>query len=565
MTANGKRALRCCGVALMLSAWLAVGTAAVAQHERASSEPEKPNYAAVAQHEHAGGGTEKVGTVQFATSCSAEVQGEFNRAVAMLHSFWYQKSAETFAGVARRDPGCAMAEWGVAMSHYRQLWDPPTPGDLEAGWAAVQKAMAASERSPREQGYIAAMEVFYKDGEKIDHHTRAMAYVHAMEKLHADYPADREAAIFYALALRANASPSDKTYADQKRATAILEPIFAEQPDHPGLAHYIIHCDDNPTLAAQALYAARRYSQIAPDAPHALHMPSHIFTRLGLWQESIQSNLASAAAARKLGLAGDELHADDYLVYAYLQIGQDRDARKIVESMPTVRANDAAYYAGLYATASIPARMAIEEHRWKDAAALTLPANVFPGGRYRWNEADLHFARALGAARSGDVASAQKSLEQLTAIHDDLVRMGEQLSALLVEIQRKSVAAWILFVQGQKELGLAEMRGAADQEDATDRPPVAPGPIVPARELLGEMLLEAQQPALALEAFEADLRVGPERLNGLAGAGHAAERAGDLKKAAQYYSRVIANCPHADVENAAVSEARAFQSTTTRK
>ncbi len=540
MITNGKKALKYYGVSLMLLPWLALGTPSAAQHEHASAEPEK------------------LGTVQFATSCNPAVQGDFNRAVAMLHSFWYQKSGETFAQIARVDPGCALAEWGVAMTHYRQLWDPPTPTDLEAGWAAVQKARSIPPRSQREQAYIAAMEVFYRDSDKIDHHTRALAYEHAMERLHALYPEDREAAIFYALALRANALPSDKTYADQKRATTILEAIFAEQPDHPGLAHYIIHCDDYPPLAPQALNAARHYAQIAPDAPHALHMPSHIFTRLGLWQESINSNLASAAAARKQGLAGDELHATDYLVYAYLQTGQDRNARKLVASMSTVRSNDAAYFAGLYATASIPARVVIEEHRWTEAATLTLPPNTFPGGRYRWTEADFYFARALGGARSRDVASARTSLQQLTSIHDDLIHSGDELSASLVDIQRKTTWAWISFAQGHKDQGLIEMRSAADQEDAIDRPPVAPGPIVPVRELLGEMLLDSQQPALALEAFEADLRVAPGRLNGLYGAGRAAEHAGDFRKAENYFSRLIANCPQADAENPAVREAREF-------
>lgn len=540
MTANVRKRLKYYGVLLILLPWLVLSTQSAAQHDHAGTEPEK------------------LGTVHFATSCDPAVQGDFNRAIAMLHSFWYQKSGETFAQIASTDPGCAMAEWGVAMTQYRQLWDPPTAADLEAGWAAVQKAKSIPARTQREQAYITAIEVFYKDSDKIDHHTRALAYEHAMEQLHAQYPEDREAAIFNALALRANASPSDKTYADQKRATAILEAIFAEQPDHPGLAHYIIHCDDYPSLAPQALNAARHYAQIAPDAPHALHMPSHIFTRLGLWEESINSNLLSAAAARKHDLAGDELHATDYLVYAYLQTGRDRDARKLVESMPTVRANDAAYFAGLYATSSIPARLAIEEHRWKEAATLTLPPNTFPGGRYRWTEADLCFARALGGARSGDVLSARTSLQQLSSIHHDLINSGDQLSASLVDIQRKTISAWISFAQEHTDQGLIEMRSAADQEDATDRPPVAPGPIAPARELLGEMLLEAQQPALALEAFEADLRVAPGRLNGLYGAARAAERTGDFGKAENYFSRLIANCPQADAENPAVREAREF-------
>jgi tetratricopeptide (TPR) repeat protein len=541
MTVTIRKSLSHFGLSLVLLQWLALSMPSAAQHEHVSTEPEK------------------LGTVHFTTSCNPAVQADFNRAVAMLHSFWYQKSGETFAQIAKADPGCAMAEWGVAMTHYRQLWDPPTPADLAAGWAAVQKAKFIPVPSQREQAYIAAMEAFYKDSDKIDHHTRALAYEHAMEQLHTQYPEDREAAIFYALALRANALPSDKTYADQKRASAILEAIFAEQPDHPGLAHYIIHCDDYPSLASQALFAARHYAQIAPDAPHALHVPSHIFTRLGLWQESIHSNLASAAAARKQGLAGDELHATDYLVYAYLQTGQDRDARMLVESTPMVRPNDAAYFAGLYATASIPARLAIEEHRWQEAATLSLPPNIFPGGRYRWTEADCYFARGLGSARSRDVMSARTALQQLTSIHDDLSHDGDQLSASLVDIQRKTVSAWISFAQGHKDQGLIEMRSAADQEDSTDRPPVAPGPIVPARELLGEMLLESQQPALALEAFEVELRVAPGRLNGLYGAGRAAEREGDLRKAENYFLQLLANCPQADTENPAVREAQEFQ------
>ncbi|HUA16614.1 MAG TPA: hypothetical protein VMG31_15065 [Verrucomicrobiae bacterium] len=542
MTANAKKSvLRHCVVSLMLISWLALSTPSAAQHDHGSAEPEK------------------LGAVHFATSCNPAVQVEFDRAVALLHSFSYRKSGETFAAIAKEDPGCAMAEWGVAMTHYRQLWDPPTPADLDAGWAAVQKAKSIPLSSQREQAYIAAMEAFYKDSDRIDHHTRGLAYEHAMEQLQAHYPEDQEAAIFYALALRANASPSDKTYADQKRASAILEAIFTKQPDHPGLAHYIIHCDDYPSLASQALNAARRYAQIAPDAPHALHMPSHIFTRLGLWQESIDSNLASANAARKQGLAGDELHATDYLVYAYLQIGQGREARKLAESMPTVHRNDAAYFAGLYATASIPARLAVEEHRWADAAKLTLPPNIFPGGRYRWTEADFYFARGLGAARSGDAANATTAGRELTSIHDDLTLNGDLLSAALVDIQRRAIMAWVLFTQGKKDRALIEMRGAADQEDSIDRPPVAPGPIVPARELLGEMLLEAQKPVLALDAFEADLRTAPSRLNALYGAVRAAKRAKNLSKAQSYFSQLVANCKQAYPEHPVVREDRAFR------
>lgn len=524
----------------VLCASLAIAVPAAAQHEHSSSEPER------------------LGSVNFPTSCNPAVQPNFNRAVAMLHSFWYQKSAETFAVIAKQDPSCGMAQWGIAMSHYRQLWDPPTPADLQAGRAAVALANSANVKTQRERGYIAAMEVFYKDSDKLDHRTRAQAYEKSMEQLQARYPQDREAQIFYALALRADAPLADKTYANQKKASAILQKILAEQPDHPGLAHYIIHCDDYPSLAAQALDAARRYAQIAPDAPHALHMPSHIFTRLGLWQESIDSNLASAAAAKENGLVGDELHAADYLVYAYLQMGQDSEARKILDTLPHVQSGDAAYFAGLYATASIPARFAVERHNWKEAAALTLPPDTFPGGRYLWTEGDLDFARALGAARMGDAGAATSVLQQLTSLRDSLLHEQNNYSAEQVDIQREIVAAWISLAQGRTNDALRQMRAAADHEDATEKLPVTPGAVLPARELLGEMLLDSKQPAPALEAFESALRAAPNRLNSLHGAARSANLAGNPQKAKSYYTQLLANCPHADPDRPELRDAKTF-------
>jgi hypothetical protein len=512
------------------------------------------------QHEHSASEPERLGRVEFHTSCVPAVQPDFNRAVAMLHSFWYQKSAETFAAIAKQDPSCGMAQWGVAMSHYHQLWDPPAPADLKAGWAAVESAKSANVKTQRERDYISATELFYKDSDKLDHRTRAQSYEKAMEQLQARYPEDREAQIFYALALRADAPPSDKTYANQKKASAILQKILAEQPDHPGLAHYIIHCDDYPSLAAQALDAARSYAKIAPDAPHALHMPSHIFTRLGLWQESIDSNRASAAAAKKNGLAGDELHAADYLVYAYLQTGQDREARKILDSLPHVQPGDAAYFAGLYATASIPARLAVERHNWSEAAALTLPPNTFPGGRYLWTEGDLYFARALGAARVRDIDAATSALQQLTSLRDNLLHEENKYSADQVDIQREVVTAWITAARGQTEAALHQMRAAADHEDATEKLPVTPGPVVPARELLGEMLLESNQPAPALEAFESALRSAPNRLNSLYGAAQSANLAGNPQKAKLYYSQLLSNCPQADPNRPEPRDAKIFLS-----
>ena len=513
---------------------------------------------AVGQHEHAAGEPEKLGKVEFAISCDPALQPQFNRAVALLHSFWYKKAAETFVGIARQDPSCGMAQWGVAMTHYHQLWEAPSAEDLKQGWAAVENAKAAGAKTPRERDYIAAIETFYKDFDKQNHRTRALAYEKAMEQLQARYPEDREAAIFYALAVRADAPAGDKTYANQKKAGAILEKIFAEQPEHPGLAHYIIHCDDYAPLAAQALDAARRYAKIAPDSPHALHMPSHIFTRLGLWQESIESNLASAAAARKDSAAGDELHARDYLVYAYLQRGQDLDAKKVLDAVPQFQPNDPSFFAGLFSIATMPARYMVERHRWADAAALTLPSRAFPGGRYLYAELNLDFARALGAARMGDAGAAKSALLQLTSVRDTLAKAEDKYWAEQADIQREIVAAWIALAEGKQDDALRQMRAAADHEDTTDKHPVTPGALVPARELQGEMLLGAKQAGPALEAFEAALRVAPERFNALAGAARAAEQAGNREKASAYYAKLLRNCDQADGDRPELRDAKVF-------
>jgi tetratricopeptide (TPR) repeat protein len=513
---------------------------------------------AVAQHQHGSPDVSALGNVSFPTSCSPAVQADFNRAVALLHSFWYKRSEETFLAVAKSDPSCGIANWGVAMTHYRQLWDPPTPLDLQAGEAAVEKAKAAGAKTQRERDYIAAMEIFYKDSGLRPHAARALDYEKSMQQIYEHYPQDIEAAIFYALAVRANAPVEDKTYANQKKASAILEKLFTQYPAHPGLAHYIIHCDDYPTLAPLALDAARRYAKIAPDAPHALHMPSHIFTRLGLWQESIDSNLASAAAARKNGLVGDELHAIDYLVYAYLQTGQDRAALALVNAMPKPQPNDAAYYTGLYAAAVIPARLAVERHRWADAAELALPAGAFPGGRYSSTEANLYFAQALGAARLGNLEQARAGLQRMTSLRDRLLEGKDKYSSEQVDIQRESVIAWITFAESKRDDALSLMRAAADHDDSVDKLPVTPGPIVPARELLGDMLLQTQQPAAALDAFETALKFAPERFNALYGAAHAAQLAGDRQKAAAFYANLLANCQQAEPNLPELREARLF-------
>jgi tetratricopeptide (TPR) repeat protein len=509
--------------------------------------------------------SEQLGHVHFPISCSAAAQQQFDRAVALLHSFWYEEAVKAFTEVTQTDAHCAMGYWGIAMSLWYPLWYPPSPAALQQGAAAVARAQALQAPTERERAYITAIAAFYTDADKLDHRTRAVAYEKAMEQVHRRYPEDREAAIFYALALDTTAVPTDKTYANVLKAAEILEPIFAEQPNHPGVAHYLIHSYDYPPLAPRALPAARNYAKIAPSAPHALHMPSHIFTRLGLWQESIHSNAAAAAAskayARKVGAAGawpEQLHAMDYLAYAYLQGAQDREAKRVLDELLEIHKAEPESLPAAYAFAAIPARYALERRRWADAAALTLHPSSFPWDRFRGVEAMTVFTRALGAARSGDVTQASKEVATLQALHSALTEAHQGYWADQVEIQRRAAAAWVAHALGKQEEAVTLMRAAADLESATDKLPVTPGPIVPARELLGELLLDVQQPAQALTEFEASLRTDPNRFNGLYGAAHAAELAGDRAKARTYYGNLVALCAQADTERPELMAAKAF-------
>ena len=514
--------------------------------------------AALAQHEHPAGDTARLGKVTFPVSCAPSVQQQFSSAVAMLHSFWYEKARETFRVVAEKDPTCGMAYWGVAMTYYHPIWQAPAPDDLKAGTASMEKAKLVGAKTQRERDYIAAIETFYKDSNGIDHGTRALAYERAMEQVQAHNQDDHEAAILHALALLATAPPTDKTYVNQKKAGAILEPLFAQEPEHPGIAHYIIHAYDYPPLAKGALDAARRYAKIAPDSPHALHMPSHIFTRLGLWQESIDSNLASVASAKKNNAPGDELHAKDYLIYAYLQSAQDREARRALEAPPSGRGDDPQYFAWLYAMGTSPARYAVERHEWAEAAALAVPPNTFPGGRWAWTEANLHFARALGLSRTGNSEAARMEVVKLASLRDTLAEVNDKYWADQVEIQREGAEAWITLAEGKGEEALRQMRSAADHEDSTDKHSVTPGVILPAREMLGDMLLELKHPAEALVAFESTLRTAPNRFNSLSGAARAAKRAGDGQKAKTYYAKLLSVCKHADGDRPGLEEARSL-------
>jgi hypothetical protein len=496
---------------------------------------------------------DKLGQVHFAVSCAPAVQKDFDRAVALLHSFWYSAAVMAFTAIGVADADCAMAHWGVAMSRWYPLWEPPSPAALKQGWDAVEKAKAIGGKTDRERDYIAAIEAFYKDADQLDHRTRALTYEAAMERVYQRYPDDREAAVFYALALNATALPTDKSYAKQLRAGEILEKVFAEQPQHPGVAHYIIHSYDYAPLANRALPAARRYAAIAPAAPHALHMPSHIFTRLGLWEDSARSNAESVAAAKPDGDTQGQLHALDYMAYAYLQVAQDAKARGVVDAARGFGRLERETGATAYAQAAIPARYALEKRQWAEATALEPPTT-----RYSHVVGITYFARAVGFARSGDVAGARKEVDRLQALREALVQAKQGYWSDQVEIQRRAAAGWVARAEGKNDEALGLLRAAADLEDSTEKHPVTPGPILPAREQLGDLLLELGQARPALEAYEASLRREPNRFNGLAGAARAAELAGDPAKARGLYERVVALGAQADTERAELAQARAF-------
>jgi len=500
---------------------------------------------------HEGG--DKLGQVHFPVSCNQEAQKQFDRAVALLHSFWYAEGVKDFTAVTETDPACAMGFWGVAMSVWYPLWQPPSEAMLRKGSDAVERAKAIGGKTEREQQYIAAIEMFYKDAGRVDHRTRALAYEAAMEKLYRRYPEDREAAIFYALALNATASPNDKAYTKQLKATEILEKVFEEQPEHPGVAHYLIHSYDYPPLANRGLNAARRYAKIAPSAPHALHMPSHIFTRLGLWQESIESNRDSAAAAKVHRSTFEQLHAMDYLVYAHPQMAQDQAAKRVVDERDALAEGDLENFAAAYAFAAIPARYTLERRRWSEAATLEpRPSKI------KYTEAITHFARAIGSARSGDVASARLHVEKLAALQAALVEAKQSYWADQVEVQRRVAAAWVARAEGKNDEALALMRSAADLEDSTEKHPVTPGPVFPAREMLGELLLELNQPAQALKEYEASMQREPNRFHGIYGAAQAAALVGDRDRARQHYMQLLALCERADSERPELLQAQAF-------
>ncbi|CAN5198916.1 hypothetical protein BH10PSE6_BH10PSE6_38750 [soil metagenome] len=508
--------------------------------------------ASLAQQASAQATSEQLGTVRFETSCTAEAQKLFDKGMLYQHSFWYRASQRTFEEVLKKDPECGIAYWGIALS---LLWNPHAPPpakNLADGAAALTKGRTVGAKTQREKDYLDTLWVMYADYDKVEHRKRVVAYAAAMEQLATRYRDDDEAKIHYALALNTSASPADKTYANQLKGGALLEPILQRQPDHPGVVHYLIHLYDYPPIAEKGLDAARRYAKIAPAAAHAQHMPSHIFTRLGLWDDSIASNVESARVAKEDGEAGDQLHAMDYLVYANLQLGQDRKAKAVIDAMAVIKGGEA-YIAGNYAHAASPARYAIERGDWKEAAALPVRAAT-----QAYVQAISHWARALGAARTGDPAAAKADIAKLVELRDKLVAAKDAYWAEQVDIQIKVASAWVLYAEADYDGALKAMSAAADAEDRSEKHPVTPGVPKPARELYGVMLLERAKPIEALAAFEATLKKEPNRLAAYSGAAIAAEKAGDAVKARQYHAKVVAIAQGADDSRAEVSQAQTF-------
>jgi tetratricopeptide (TPR) repeat protein len=490
--------------------FLLAGSAAAAGQER--------------HHDH--GAPEKLGAVTFATSCNAALKPAFDRAIALLHSFAYASSLQAFRDVSARDPGCAMARWGMAMAHYHQLWEPPSGEDLREAAEEVRIAAAMPGSSARERGYIDALAAYYRDADRVAHGARAERYAQAMAEVARGNPDDSEAQIFYALALIATAAPTDKSHRNQKRAAAILEPIYRRQPQHPGLAHYLIHACDSAELAPRGLGAARAYSRIAPSAPHALHMPSHVFTRLGYWEDSIASNQAARTAAHAQGDPGEELHAMDYLTYAYLQLGRHAEARQVVGAARSMSQLQASQFKMGYAATAMPIRLAVESRDWASAAKL----GPLPGSPPHV-AALVYWARALGNVRAKVPSSPDADIDRLQACLDALRASGNVYWATQVDVMVKEVQAWHLAAKGEPAAALLSLRAAADEEDAVEKLPVTPGPIVPAREQLGDLLLALDHPGLALREYNAALALAPGRLGALKGVRAATERLGNVRSA----------------------------------
>jgi hypothetical protein len=495
---------------------------------------------------------QKFGKVHFATTCNEVAQRRFDRAMRYQHSFWYAESKEIYEEAIKADGECAIAYWGIALSLLSNPHSAIPAPNLPLGLAAIEKAKSIGAKSERERDYIDALSVMYVDYDKVPQQVRIQSYLKKMEALAAKYRDDDEAQIFYAITLNAAASPADKTYANQLKGAAILEPIWERQPQHPGIAHYLIHLYDYPPIAAKGLPAALRYAKIAPNAPHAQHMPSHIFTRVGYWKESIAANQASVEAAKAHDERGEQLHGEDYMVYAYLQLAQDADARKVIDAIAATTP-DADSFGGAFSRAAAPARYVFERGDWKGAAKLDVIPNKFPQVM-----AISHFARAIGAARSGDAAAARIDAAKLVELRDQLRASKIDYWAGQVDVQVQEANAWILYADGKYDEALKAMAAAVDAEDKTEKAPVTPGPIAPARELYGFMLLDRGQAKEALAAFEATKAKEPNRFNGYAGAAQAAQKLGDAATAKANYEKLLALTAGSTSDRPALAAARTF-------
>jgi len=510
----------------------------------------------------------QLGTVHFPISCAAAVQKPFARGVALLHSFWYEEAEKEFLDIAKDDPHCAMAHWGIAMSIWHQLWNEPDAAVIKRGFEESLKAETIQgpwlDKAPpgitpitrREFAYSRAIGAFYSNSKKLDHAARAQAYSDAMKKVYESYPDDHEAAVFYALSLLASEPHNDATFANRKQAAAILEKLFATEPDHPGVAHYLIHAYDKPQLAELGIPAARRYAQVAPAAPHALHMPSHIFARVGLWQDDINSNLASVAATRKtaamgMGGEGHQFHAMDFLVYAYLQSGREADAAKVIDEvktipkMPSMYGDD--YDPQTNALSAFPALYDLELRHWTDAAAL----QPVPGAL----DDDLvitHWARAIGAARSGDLAQAHKDLREIENLRQKALAEKKTDRAEGMQQDHQEAEAWILHAEGEDDKAVAILRTLADKNDKLGSEPEW----IPSREMLADLLLEAKRPQQALAEYQTDLKLNPNRFNGFYGAARAAEEAGKQSEANDFYALLVKICDGGSSTRPELSHAR---------
>jgi tetratricopeptide (TPR) repeat protein len=508
------------------------------------------------------GDVRMVGAVDFPVTCAPSAKPEFMRGVALLHSFFYEESRRVFTAVAEKDPACAMAQWGIAMTWWHPIWAPPTPDEMRAGKAAADKAMALTAGTDRERRFITALNAYYNTAESLDlgpigqschgpvgPRDRVVAYEKAMRELFAQYPDDFETRTFYALAVLSvgYATPTDATLANQLKAAEILEELWRKNPRHPGVAHYLIHCYDYPSLATRGLPAAQAYGSIAPWVPHALHMPSHIYTRLGMWDEAVVANQDSSAASRayaakrhRAATEAEELHALDYMGYAFLQEAQDAKAKEVRDFVGTVRkTNPELEFSAAYALAAVPSRYALERNAWAEAAALPVP-ELPHWARFPFMEALIEYAHAIGRARSGDLAGARQAIARMRQLADATTDAKFDYYRMHLELQLMAAGAWVMFGEGKKDGAIDQLRHVAKAEDDLGKSPVSPGALVPVREQLGDMLLETGQPREALAAFEAALKIYPARYRGLYGAGLAAEQAGDREKARLYYARLAA-------------------------